>query len=181
MRDTNQVVDKSQHAKKEYTAALGSVKPCKLDLFYLEWCIFSSCSPAGLLCGVWLVVWQKEPVLWQQRQPVWQRRTWHLDPVCWELTQTGQTLPSWISALWFPLPWPTLIVIPHYFAKGGGMNHKLLQRNDISCSKTTPPLPLILTDKGNKFHRRLKYKQPSSEEDPGDLAPALWRLLGIPK
>lgn len=124
-------------------------------------------------CGIWLVVWQNEPGVWQQRQPVWQRRPGHLDPVCWELTQTGQILPSWISALWFPLPWPTLIVIPHYFAKGGGMNHKLLQRNDISCSKTTPPLPLIVTDKGNKFHRRLKYKQPSSEEDPGDLAPVL--------
>lgn len=49
------------------------------------------------------------------------------------------------------------------------MNHKLLQRNDISCSKTTSPLPLVVTDKGNKFHRRPEYKQPSSEEDPGDL------------
>lgn len=112
---------------------------------------------------VWLAVWQNGPVVWRWQQPVWQCRPWHLDPVCWELTQTVQILPSWISALWFPLPWPTLIVIPHYFAKGGGMNHKLLQRNDISCSKTTPPLPLIVADKGNKFHRRLEYKHPSSE------------------
>lgn len=133
------------------------------------------------LCRVWSAVWQKEAAVWQRQRPAWQRTPWHLDPVCWALTQTGQTVPSGISALWFPLPWPTLIVIPHYFAKGGGMNHKLLRRNDISCSETTPPLPLVVTDKGNKFLGRLEFKRPSSEWDHEDLAQVLWSLLAIPK
>lgn len=42
------------------------------------------------------------------------------------------------------------------------MNHKLLQRNDISCSERNPPQPLISTDKGNEFHTRLEYKHLSS-------------------
>lgn len=42
------------------------------------------------------------------------------------------------------------------------MNHELLQRNDISCSKRNPPQPLISADKGNEFHTRLEYKHLSA-------------------
>lgn len=170
-RDTNQGLDKSQHAKQRKHCSPWLWEGCKLEFFYLEWCLYPRLSPgespvmfASMKVGwpaEWPTGWQKEPVVWQQ-QPIWQRRPRHLDPVCCKHTQPGLTLPRGISALWFPLPWPALIVIPHSVVKGGGMNHTLLQRNDISCSERNPPLPHISADKGNEFRTRLKYKHLSS-------------------
>lgn len=47
--ETQTEVDKSQHAKRSSIAALGFVKACEVEFFYLEWCIYSSLSPGESL------------------------------------------------------------------------------------------------------------------------------------
>lgn len=76
-----------------------------------------------LLCGSGRVFGSTATDIWIQFAGSARRHAW--------LCQLG------ISLLWFQLPWSALIVIPHYLVKGGGMNHKLLQSNDISWSSPT--------------------------------------------
>lgn len=135
-RDTNRGSDKSQHAEKQYTAAPGSARVASWNSF-----IWSGASISGS---------HRESLLscfWARRSAGWLAGRKSL--LCGSSSMHGSTDSNiWIqfalstltltrlcqggiSALWFPLPKPALIVIPHYLVKGGGMNHKLLQRNDI--------------------------------------------------
>lgn len=150
-RDTNQCIDKSQREE----AKLCRPQLCEMEFFSLELGPLSQaltrrgscyvCKHEGWEIGWLAASWQKETVVRlrreQRQQPPMAAQTRHLDPVCWEHSQTGLTLPRGISALWFLLPWSALIVIPHYLVKGGGMNHKLLQKNYIFCSERNPPQP----------------------------------------